>query len=70
MRFDGYEEPKDSFTYIVKALPVFDEQTREMLNNQMPTVAFDMFLQDGFLLCVYAANQPIDKIEILASLRQ
>jgi hypothetical protein len=67
--FDGYERPKDRFTYVVKALPVFDGQTREMLQNQMPTVAFDVFLDDGFLLFIFAGNKPIDSTDVLARMR-
>jgi hypothetical protein len=60
--FNNYRPIDGTFTYIVKALPVFDKETSDKLGNIMPTVAFNKFEDKGFTLIVFlAAQQPITK---------
>jgi hypothetical protein len=67
--FDSYHLPDSkTFTYIVKALPVFDEKARQLLQNRMPTVAFENFTDQGLLLDVFIVDQPVDK-GILSEMR-
>ena len=67
--FDKYEPPNKSFAYIVKALPVFDEETRKMLQDQMPTIAFHFFDNAGFTMIVFVAGKPLDNLDMLSRVR-
>jgi hypothetical protein len=51
--FDGYSRPAqdDSFQYIIKALPIYDDALNDRLKKDV-SVALDRYLTDGFVLRV------------------
>jgi hypothetical protein len=59
IQFDNYRPPDDTFTYIVKALPVLTEVFRG------PIITFDRFLPEGILLDIRDLGQPSQNLSAL-----